>query len=373
MNVPGRASRKPRDVYLALAVPGLEGLVAEEIGAVPDAHVTQVRPAPDARNSGVVFELQGDPRPLLDLTLTEDVFALFADVRQLPQGPSALGVLYRAIQAAPIDRAASRLAQLRPFRGRPTFRVIARVAGSASYWRRDVAETVAAAITARFPGWRKVEDDAIVEIWSLVEEDEALIALRLSDATMRHRSHRQRTLPASLKPTVARAMVVLSGPRPDDVFLDPLCGAGTILLERAHADRYRLLLGGDIDPDAVGTTSENIGKRYQPIKIERWDARSLPLDSASVTALVTNLPFGRQVATAGELPAFYAQLIAEFARVLMKDARLVILAARSGPLHRALETASPFRCASETPVLVRGFPAVIHVIAQADSQRPTTP
>jgi tRNA (guanine6-N2)-methyltransferase len=79
-------------------------------------------------------------------------------------------------------------------------------------------------------------------------------------------------LPASLRPTVAAAMVLLSDPRPDDVFLDSMCGGGTLLIERAQFGRYGLLLGGDIEPRALEASRRNIGPRYRPIQIHHWDA-----------------------------------------------------------------------------------------------------
>ena len=49
---------------------------------------------------------------------------------------------------------------------------------------------------------------------------------------MRHRTYKQEHLPASLRPTVAAAMVRLAELRPGQVVLDPMCGAGTILAEQ---------------------------------------------------------------------------------------------------------------------------------------------
>ena len=50
---------------------------------------------------------------------------------------------------------------------------------------------------------------------------------------------------------VAAALAWLSEPRDDDIVLDPLCGVGTVLIERAHLGRYAMLLGGDADAEAA--------------------------------------------------------------------------------------------------------------------------
>ena len=69
---------------------------------------------------------------------------------------------------------------------------------------------------------RLVDDDADVEFWLWVHGSEALIGLRVSDASMRHRVYKHEHLPASLRPTVAATMALLSQPTAEDRVLDPL-------------------------------------------------------------------------------------------------------------------------------------------------------
>ncbi len=70
----------------------------------------------------------------------------------------------------------------------------------------------------------------------------------------------------------------------------------------------------------------NFGPRHQPRLIARWDARRLPLESASVDTVVTNLPFGVKT-DSDELPLLYTGVLAEVARVLRPGGRAVILSA----------------------------------------------
>ena len=144
---------------------------------------------------------------------------------------------------------------------------------------------------------------------------ELLCGVRLSDETMRHRTYKVAQVEASLRPTVARALVMLSEPADGDVFLDPMCGAGTILIERGMHSRYSQLLGGDIRPDAVAATRTNVGPRYKPIDIRQWDARDLPLDDGSVDRVVCNLPFGKKVCEPQALRPLYEGFASEVARV----------------------------------------------------------
>ena len=101
------------------------------------------------------------------------------------------------------------------------------------------ADRVGPALLERFADFVLVNEDAQLEFWASLIEDELIVGVRLSDNEMRHRDYLPASVPASLKPTVAYAMITLTEPAADDVFLEPMCGAGTILIERAHTSRYR--------------------------------------------------------------------------------------------------------------------------------------
>ena len=104
-------------------------------------------------------------------------------------------------------------------------------------------------------GWYLAKGSAALDIWAEVHGDDGYISVKLSSNDMAQRPYKRAHIPASLKPTIAYSMVRLSRPHPDDVFLDPMCGAGTILLERAFVGRYRYLIGGDISTEALRATA----------------------------------------------------------------------------------------------------------------------
>jgi tRNA G10 N-methylase Trm11 len=157
-------------------------------------------------------------------------------------------------------------------------------------------------------------------------------------------------------------MVWLTRPMPGDIFLDPMCGAGTLLIERAHAGRYAKLLGGDVDPEAVAATQVNVGARYQPIEIRRWDARHLPLESGSVTALAVNLPFGRKIGDLEQNRRLYPPFLREAARVLRPRARLVTLTSDTSTLEAALRGSDRLAPRESYPVEVLGTRARVSVL-----------
>jgi 23S rRNA G2445 N2-methylase RlmL len=239
---------------------------------------------------------------------------------------------------------------------------VARQVGQASYRRVDAQRAVERGIAARDDHQWRLEAEAALEFWLTLLPGEALLALRLSDARMRHRDYKLQHLPASLRPSAAAALVWLTRPAADDVFLDPMCGAGTILIERAQVGRYRLLCGGDVSSEAVAVAHANIGSRYKPIAVRCWDACRLPLDTAAVSAAAVNLPFGRQVGTSAGNRALYPAFLREAARVLRPGARLVALTGDTRTFMEALQHTSGLKRHAVYPVQVLGQPATVYVI-----------
>ncbi len=308
------------------------------------------------------------PRPdaLKALRTAEDIFAVVAYRRGLPLDRSALEKVSIAARDAPyVDAALA--ARVRLFPGnrsgrRLSFRVVARLTGGDHEFRRvDFQRTVERGIEESGDHrWRLAGDDAEVEFWATMLAGEFVLALRLSDDRMRHREYKVEHRPASLRPAVAAAMGLLSEPRDDDIVLDPLCGAGTVLIERAHLGRYRFLLGGDSDPHAMAAARTNVGPRHKPLELVPWDAAELPLREGSVTKIVTNLPWGIKSGSHAGNARLYPRLLAEFHRALAPGGTMVLLTSETR-LLRELLARDRFRIARVFNVTILGAPAAMYV------------
>lgn len=289
------------------------------------------------RNDIVLFDHRGGPKRLLSLRASEDVFVVAArgyriapDERGLRQIYAAMRHSEHTVPALDIWRRASG----KRLQG-GTFRVISRIVGQQKFLRRDVGRAVADAVRDGWPGnWRLVEEDADVEIWATLVEQELICTLRLSDASMRQRD-KVRHLPASLRPSLAAVMVALTEPERHDVFVDPMAGAGTILLERAAAGPFDEIHGGDLSGEAVAAMQENVRGVKGRIITSRWDARKLPFEDGSVDKVAVNLPFGKQVGDEAKLPELYREVIGEIARITRPGGRFVALVGDSRTLENA--------------------------------------
>jgi tRNA (guanine6-N2)-methyltransferase len=389
---PRTISRHKTPTYLVQTQPGFEAIAAQEIAETLEGAVLRGTRTVADKNGMALFEYDGDPQDVLELRTVEDVFAVVAALPDLPPTATALRLLRDTAATMAIEPALRIARQVKPGRGgqgRLRFRVVARQVGQSAYRRVDAQQAVERAVAARGDHHWRLADEGSLEFWLTLlpnrtagrpkgpargsrhpgDQDragyEALLALRLSDEQMRHRDYKLEHLPASLRPSAAAALVWLTRPAPDDVFLDPMCGAGTILIERAHAGRYALLLGGDAREQALEVARSNVGPRYKPIELRQWDARSLPLDAASITAAAVNLPFGKQIGSAEENRSLYPEVLRELARVLRPGARLAALTGDRRAFDDALRRARGLTRRAAYPVLVLGQPASVYLIEHA--------
>jgi 23S rRNA G2445 N2-methylase RlmL len=357
--------RRIKQTYLAQTQPGFDQIAVQEIETqLERVTIRGVRTVAD-KNSIVLFDYAGDVQELLALRTVEDVFALVATLPDPPPTYAGLHALRDMATQMKVERAVSLARSISPSRGgqgKPRYRVVSRQVGRTAYRRVDAQQAVEKGINARTDRRWQLVDEGALEFWLTLLPDEALLALRLSDERMRHRDNKREHLPASLRPTAAAALVWLTQPEDEDVFLDPMCGAGTILIERAQVGRYAQLIGGDIDPEAIAVTRGNIGPRYKPIDIHEWDARDLPLDAASISACAVNLPFGKQIGDPEENRKLYPAFLREMARVLRPGARLVVLTGDAPTFDRAAQRATRFTRRETYGVLVLGQRARVYVL-----------
>lgn len=346
--------------FYVMTIPGLETLAFSEIRTrISDAELSKF-------SRGIaLFRTKKIADELLVLRTTEDVFFALAHVKGLGHGLDALRVLHSAALNADMTQALVVWRRFHDGRMPRTWRVVSQKNGAHEFRRIDAGQAITDAVRKMLPRtMRHVEDDADIEFWLWLNGSEALVGLRLSDASMRHRDYKREHLPASLRPTVAAAMSWLARPTASDIVLDPLCGAGTILTERGLLDDYDRLLGGDIRAEAVEIAQRNARHAGINATWRTWDARSLPLEEQRVTRIITNLPFGKQIGTHQQNTLLYADLSKEFARVLTPDGLLVALTSDDRLWDTVLREAG-WSIAKKVVCVILGQPASIFVAERA--------
>jgi tRNA (guanine6-N2)-methyltransferase len=323
--------------FLLTIFPGLGGLATDELKA--RLKLTPVATS-RVRGSELQWVQTSNPDGLLELRLAEDVFVDIETIKLTGQTSDLKAISVALARDAPLAAALRTYGHMTRIAvpARAQYRVVAQADDAAwrKYRRVDMQAMAEAGLARARPGWRLNPEEAPIEIWLHQVDHTLVVSLRITTGLHRARGGRAVEREAALRPTIAAAMVMAAQIADDDVFLDPMCGSGTILLERALAGRHGLLLGGDIDPGAVKATLANFGPRHKPVRIEKLDARRLPFEDASVDKYVTNLPWGRQIGQPEALPALYGDVLAEAVRVVRPGGCIVLLSSEWALLKRVI-------------------------------------
>lgn len=148
-----------------------------------------------------------------------------------------------------------------------------------------------------------------------------------------------------LPPKLAQIMINLARRKQakagleDQILLDPFCGSGTILSE-ALLMGFRNLIGTDKSPKAVSDTRKNmdwISRKFsvacENLKIKEADATRLSeeIERGSIDLIVTEPYLGPQRGKINlpeviqELGKLYSETLGEFAKIMRKGGRVVML------------------------------------------------
>ncbi len=293
---------------VALAVPGLSGIVRDELRALDGVSVGSY--GNDGRSDVVLFE-RGPDAAVDGARTIEDLLV------EIGRGRRSDGDNPRWIAGRIWRRERARRAVGSRIDGRATFRVIVRVLQERSFKRTALRDSFTELVRRDCPRWR-VADPAEIELWVLEYRPGSFVAgVRVSDVSMRQHGGREAERRGALRPTVAAAMVRLAG-KPRGALLDPCCGSGTILEEAAARDWQAR--GSDLDAAAL-----RVARRNARAPLVLADARELPVRDGSAGACVTNLPFGRQYEVEGDPAVWLGRVLAEMTRVTRPKGRVVVL------------------------------------------------
>jgi len=139
--------------------------------------------------------------------------------------------------------------------------------------------------------------------------------------------------PSAMPAKLARCMVNLAQPRRGNLVLDPFCGTGSFLVEAGLLGCR--VLGLDVKPYMVRGSLRNLmlyGVKPEGMAVA--DARSIPLEEASVDCIVTDPPYGTS-ATTLRLPAraLIESFLSTVGEVVKKDRQICLAAPKTFKIH----------------------------------------
>ena len=337
MSRTGKSNRGTPACY-AMVHSGLESVAADEITKELGGEVKK------AEKGIVVFKIEEIIPELLHLRTVEDVFLLAWGTDSLTYRAEDLKQIKMWTEKqVPWQHLLTLHQSIRPkAKGRPTNRIDTQMGGEHGYRRTDASKAFRQGLAPFIPpSWNAAEDNTFLEVWLTIRGRMATCGVRLTDKSMRHKPYKVEHLPASLRPTMAAAMVRLAGAGPGQVMLDPMCGAGTIIAEQIIIGKQRRAgrietWGGDIEMNHLRACASNL-KKVGPAVIAHWDARRLPIATESVDRIISNPPFGKQMSTPEDIGPLYKAAVREYHRVLKPGGKAVFLVMEQDALREAIK------------------------------------
>lgn len=298
--------------------PGIEDIVAEEVSSKLGATILEQR----GGKGRVIASV-----PLANIDLVDSLRSIHRARILLYRGSicekkECLETIKKAIHETSIPM------YITPF---TSFAVRAERVGEHDYSSLDIARVAGDAVievVEKAHGERPRVDLDYPSVIVVVDviNDELYVSIELGgDLSWHRRGYRIYDHPAALKPTLAYAMLRISGARDGDTVLDPMCGGGTVAIEAAHLLESSRIICLDKNPRHVMGARLNARAALVEPRIEFivGDATRLSkyIDRADV--IVSNPPYGIRMGSPREVRALYKRFLEEAVRVIDKSITII--------------------------------------------------
>lgn len=290
-------------------------MTAAEIDASPETVVTELG------HRLVRFAVQHPSATVCDLRTADDVFEELA---------ARSGIRTTADALVDIGNVVDRIApDYKPGRS-DLFEVVASFIGRRNYSRFDIEDHLGSRLRQRFGGKFRsrrngppglVTTSYRVHIW----DDWIVLGVRVNARPLHRRDYRLATVPGALHPPVARAMALIAQVADQDRVFDPCCGSGTLLIEASGSAALGSVVGMDINTAHIGAAVHNADRAGVPLVGLGGDAARVPLVDGCVDLVLSNPPWGNQVAAGGQLALEERPFWDELRRVLSGRGRAAVL------------------------------------------------
>lgn len=332
---------------------GLEGIAWRELKTVFTDRIE--KSGTTGRKGAVRFSYMGNPYQLLKLQTVQAVY--FVRHYAIPRPKALLGDQHFKALLAQI----AAVRELAPADAYRTFTISA--AGSDSSVMMRIKEELGNKIGLT----ADQEGDLLIRLRRPVDGGEGWESLvRLSPRPLATRAWRVCNREGALNAAVAHAMAIFSRPSEYDVFLNMMCGSGTLLIERLAWGAAASIVGYDRDTEALECARKNIEAAgySEQIKLREGDVTDLDVAAKSVDVIVADLPFGNLVGSHNDNVRLYPAVLTEAARVAKPGARFVLITGEVRLLEELLEESAQWKSEQVIRVGLGGLHPRIYVLTR---------
>lgn len=163
------------------------------------------------------------------------------------------------------------------------------------------------------------------------------VMARLTTKPLSARDWRVCNREGGLNASIAYAALALAGLRAADRIFNPMCGSGTLLIERALMGPYEAMVGVDLEAAAVACAQANLKAAGRRVEVAQVDALNTGLPPRSFDLIVADLPWGDDIGTHGGNAELYPAFLREMYRLCSKGGRLVVITHELRLFERVLQ------------------------------------
>ncbi len=342
--------------YFVLTTRGLEEFAKQEIQ-------NKLQGSSIENNSyrKVIFSYDGNVEEILKLRSVEDGFLFIGELENVDHTQESLTELVHNILELNFNKAIETISDLRKEKILE-FSISSSSVGKRNFSYKEIKDALSKALENEINLKYEDKKHEMFDIRIFLEHDRALVGIRLGEKPLHRRPYKLETTKATLQADIAYSMSMIAQINSQDVVLDPMCGSGTILIESSTFSP-KIILGGDINTEAVRITSQNVKafNEQSHTEIKVWDAINLPVEEKSVDKIICNLPFGKQIEINTSVEEFYDKLVKEFKRVIKDNGTMVLLTSNRDELLGELKKYN-LKLKDQHEIAVNGEIAYILVI-----------
>ena len=306
-------SRQSAHEYELEVLGGLEQVAATELEAVPLAR--------DIR--GLRFWYPGDPERLNRMRSAVAVYRV--RTWDVPRPRGLLG-------HQQLGELTEFLREVIAVGGHRSFRISA--AGKESAVMQRLAEELQTALELPY---EPEDGELLLRLRPAPNEQGWEVLARITPRPLSARLWRECNMGGGLNATIAYAANKLAGQRDEDRIFNPMCGSGTLMIERALMGPYAAMVGVDISAEAVACTQTNLRAAGRQIEVAQIDALHTGLPARSFDLVLADLPWGDAIGSHRGNAALYPEFLKEMGRLTSKRGRVCVITHEIKLFERVLE------------------------------------
>ncbi len=160
-------------------------------------------------------------------------------------------------------------------------------------------------------------------------------------------AYRKESIAASINPVTAASIMRMSAPymREGADVLDPFCGSGTMLIERAFLMHASTLTGVDISARAIKAACTN--RRASGMRISLLQKDILSFDAAQYDEVIANMPFGIRVLAHSDNLKLYSAFLKRLPGLLKKGGYAFLLTQEKKLMRSVIDSTPSLKIIAE--------------------------